>query len=291
MGSPGHKRAYGKLRAFFFKTARRGENLARSIRQRFDNPSGRTIPAFLVGNVRSGTSMLVYQIARSPQVKLYNEDNPAAFRYWRLREPAVIDRLLERSHGRVTLFKPVLDTHRTGILLDRYPGARALFAFRHFDDVVNSSRRRFYAEDGRFYPSHKVPDHDPRDPVTVWVQDGFADFAGAPVPESLKARITGLLDGATTRDSKIALRWLFTNSLYFEMGFDEHERIRPVHYEAVVADPKRELSAIFNFLELEFDPRVTEGIHASSVGKDAPAVIDPEIRGQCENLFMRLTEV
>jgi hypothetical protein len=281
----------GKARTFYSSIRRSEAEIRKSFWQRRDNPSGLTRPAFLIGNVRSGTSMIVFHIAKSWQVKLYNEDNPEAFDLWRLRNFRVIDNLLAKSHARVTLFKPILDTYRANVLLDNYPESRLIFAFRHYNDVINSSKKRFYdPDDGRFTPSPKVPDHDPRDPVTVWVSNDFADYADAPLNSETIAEVKNLWRPNLGQDSLIALRWLLTNRLYFDLNLFEDDRVLLVNYETTVTEPDREFRRIFRHLELDYQPHVIDGIFSSSVGRSSPPALDENIRVASDGLFDRLVQ-
>jgi len=283
-------RGVGKLRAVMHDLKKNETEIRKHIWQRLKNPTGHTTPAFLVGNVRSGTSMIVFHLAKSWQVNLYNEDNPAAFQYWRIRDFSVIDNLLKQSYAPITLFKPILDTYRTLVLFDQYPTAKVLFAFRHYDDVINSTRNRFYNKNGLYMPSKKVPDHDTRDPISLWVTNDFVEFSQAPIPDATKLFIKEKWHPSLNLDSKVALRWLFINRLYFDLNLFEDPRVKIVHYESVVAEPEREFRAMFQFLGLKYEPHVTKGVFSSSIGKHTPPAIAPELREECEQLRERLLQ-
>ena len=280
----------GQLRTTLNNLKKNEAEFRKHIWQRLKNPRGHTTPAFLVGNVRSGTSMIVYHLAKSWQVNLYNEDHPAAFLYWRLRDFSVIDELLEKSYAPVTLFKPILDTYKTPNLLEKYPNAKVLFSFRHYHDVINSTRKRFYNKYGLYTPSKKVPDHDTRDPLTLWVANDFAEFSQAPIPDETKRIIKDMWHPALGIDSNIALRWLFINRLYFDLNLYQDPRVKIIHYETIVAEPEKEFQSLFQFLGLKYEPHVIEGVFSTSVGKNAPPNIAPEIREQCEALLQQLLQ-
>ena len=102
---------------------------------------GERTAVFVVGLQRSGTNMFMDTVDRSPLVWIYNEGARSAFVDFRLRPPEVIERLIERSPGKATVFKPLCDSHLTDRLLDRHPGSRAIWIYRSYVDAVNSGIR------------------------------------------------------------------------------------------------------------------------------------------------------
>ena len=70
-------------------------------------------PRFVFGCQRSGTTMLVQTLDRSPELWLYNEYHRAAFDdRLRLRSFEVIDLLINRCRAQQVLFKPLCDNQR-----------------------------------------------------------------------------------------------------------------------------------------------------------------------------------
>ncbi|MDT8304299.1 MAG: sulfotransferase [Anaerolineae bacterium] len=248
-----------------------GKETAKQKSQRTKEPRA----AFLVGCGRSGTNMITRQLAKSPDVVLFNEDHLDAFAKYRLREIKVIQRLVEQSTAQVVLFKPILDTHLSLHLLEHFPDARLLFAFRHYGDVVNSSIRRFGPLKWTKSVAH-------------WVRDDFARFAAAPLPDVTKERIKSRWRPDLGPESSIALYWLFYNSLFFDLGLNESSRVMSVQYEQTVMEPERRFKALAAFVEIPFTPTMAQGVYASSIGKAARPGIDPQIAATCEALWQRL---
>lgn len=283
-------RGAGKVSAILNQASTTKTELQKTLVQRWKNPSGGTRPVFLIGNVRSGTSMVVFHLAKSWQVKLYNEDNPAAFDYWRIRDFTVIDDLLQKSAAPITLFKPILDTYRIWQLFDHFPTAKAIFTFRHYNDVINSTQKRFYRDDGLYVPSQRLPPRDTRDPITRWVAEDFKEFALARPPEETLDFIKSRWNPELTLNSNIALRWYLINRLYFDLGMHHDARVKLIKYEEIVENPAQKFQDICQFLEIEYETKMIEGIFASSIGKDATPELDPTIRADCDELFERLTQ-
>jgi Sulfotransferase family len=270
-------RGVGKIRGMVDGIVRTGDGIKREIWQRVNNPTGESKPAFLIGCGRSGTSMLVHQLNKSMRVELYNEDNQAAFEKWRLRDLSVIDRLISDSHANVILFKPILDTYRTGVLMTRYPEAKFIFTFRHFDDVINSSLKRF----GQM---NRVKH------VNSWIQEDFGEFKAMPPPEKSKSAVQALWRPGLTEEDGGALYWFFYNQLYYDLELDQNDRVMLVRYESVVSEPERHFDALCRFLGLPYENVLAEGVFSSSIRREAAPEIDPEIRSACEALWWRLSE-
>jgi hypothetical protein len=220
--------------------------------------------------------MIVHHLSKSWQMALYNENNPAAFERFRLRDLAVIESLINRSYAQVTLFKPILDTCQTRVLLSRFPAAKIIFAYRHYDDVINSSAKAF--------GTNSRLNH-----VQSWINDDFSEFA-VPPPEETKNYVRSRWKPSLSLESGAALYWLFYNRLFFDLNLDQDERVKLVCYESVVLDPAKEFESLCQFLGLEFKPQIIEGVFASSIGHDSPPQIDPDIRADCDELKQRLSQ-
>ena len=262
----------------------------RSLIRRIGNPSGNSRPVFLVGAGRSGTSMIVRRLARSWRVEFYNENNPAAFDYYRLRSTDVVHSLIDDSLAPIVLFKPIKDTPRTRSLLSKFPDARVIFTFRHFDDVVNSDRRKFYNEAGEInHPKHNLP-KDRRTPVVRWMDSDFDEFADEPPPESTREWMRSRWSPDLNLESNIALHWLFMNRMYFDLGLDRDERVELAQYEEIVSAPDHAFQAICEFIGLPYHTRISDGVFSTSVQRHPPPTLDPGIRSDCEALWQRMCE-
>jgi hypothetical protein len=264
--------------------------LRKSIWQRWNNPTGYTTPAFLVGNGRSGTSMIVRHLAKSWQIDLYNENNAAAFNTWFIQDLSVIEDLVRDSYASLALFKPLRDTYRTPLLLSRFPLAKVLFAFRHYDDVINSARKKFYDEDGLTVNPKNIMVEDRRPHVIRWVTNDFAEFSTFPPPEETKHFILSRWKPSLSLESNIALQWLFTNRLYFDYNLDRNNRVKIVRYESIVTDPVNEFKSLCQFLGLDYEPQIVKGIFTSSIRRDPTPKLDPIIRSDCQELWQRLCQ-
>jgi hypothetical protein len=247
----------------------------RHIQQRLSNPGGRSRPAFLIGCGRSGTSMLVTQLGRSWQLEIYNENNSAAFDNWFLREFPVIEQLVAGSHAPIVLFKPILETYRACLLLEHFPEAKIIFAFRHYYDVINSSLKKFGAANRLNH-------------VNGWINDDFSEFTDCRPPLETQEYIRACWRPDLTPESGAALYWLFQNRLFFDLGLADSASARLVSYEAAVSNPVEEFASLCQFLGIRFESKMTGGIFDSSVHRDPAPIIVPHLQQECEHLWRRL---
>lgn len=278
-------RGIGRVRAVAHQAKSHFESRRRIQWQQKINPSRFSTPVFLVGNGRSGTSMLVFHLTRSWHIDLFNEDNPAAFENWFLRDFETIDALVAASYAPIVLLKPIKDTYRIHRLQARFPNCKVLFSCRHFDDVINSSLKRFYIDFGRKV-GKKVDEIVP--PVDRWMSDDFAEYAEAVPPEKTKRFIRSLWREDLSLESKIALHWLFVNSLYFELGLVENTAVHLVKYESLVSQPDLEFKAICHFLDIPFEQKMITDVFASSINKKSAPNLDPMVAEACAALWFEL---
>jgi hypothetical protein len=254
-----------------------GITYLKPIHQRVDNPTRTTKPIFLVGCGRSGTNMLVFRLEKSWQIELFNENHPAAFQNFRIRDLATIEEVIDRSYAGLALFKPILSTPQTPILLTYFPTSQAIFVFRHYNDVINSSIKRFGLLNRL--------DH-----VNAWVNDDFAEFGAYQPPEKTKEIICSLWAPTLSPETGAALYWIFYNQLFIDMQLNQNGRVLLVRYESIVNNPKSEFEKICSFLNLRFEKDYGAGLFSTSVKKNAPPDIEEKVREVCDNLWFRLCQ-
>lgn len=279
-------RGMGKIRAIRHQLKTSQEARQRANWQRENNPNGRSTPVFLIGNHRSGTSMLVFHLARSLRVQLYNEDHPAAFEQWFIKSFDILDELIQKSYAEFVLFKPIRDTYQMRNLQHRFPAAKFLFSYRHYDDVVNSAYKKFYVVRAKQWGV--APEQLPI-PVDRWMSDDFAEFAPAPPTAETKALIGSLWRPEMDLHSKVALHWLFFNRLYFDLQMAGDPAVWLVGYEQLVTDPHAEFTAVCDFLGLPFEAEMLADVFASSIGRKPGPALDPAVTAACEEMWQRLT--
>jgi hypothetical protein len=238
----------------------------------------RAVPVFVVGVQRSGTNMLVRGLERSPEFEVRNENDREAFDRFHLRPDPEIRALVERSGQAYVLFKPLIDSHRTSLLLDGLgtpsPG-RAIWAYRDVDGRVRSSVAKF--GDSNLQALRRIAAGD----TGIWQAGGLTDE---------RHSLIGSLDlGAMTPESGAALFWYLRNQLFFDLGLDRRDDVMLASYEATVSDPEASIGRVCTFLDFTYRPELAAHVDRRAAGARPALDLHPRVRELCTELEHRLS--
>lgn len=231
-------------------------------------------PVFIFGAQRSGTGMLGQCLGRSPECENLGESDARAFVRFSLRELPVIDKLISDCPYRYLVFKPLKDSHRVRELLGMRNTARAIWAYRNYEDRINSAVRKFGRRPLEVIGAYQAGDHG------RWQLQGISASTSELLMKLDVDRLSQS-DGA-------ALMWWLRNSLYFDQGLDREPRVRLWSYDAFVMRPEPELRSLLQFLGPEYHAFMLRRVHAHSLSKEPAPVIDADVRIMCEALLARL---
>jgi hypothetical protein len=272
-----NKLKYGRLLGIPYRLWEKSASQRKEALRRWSNPEKKSTPVFLLGCGRSGTNMLSRSLGKSFQVELFNEDHPVAFERWRIRDFATIAELSASGYAQVKLYKPILDTHLARGYLSYFQNGKIIFIFRHFPDVINSSIKHFGRDNwlGR---------------VTSWIENDFAEFAGAPLPPATRKYVEARWHKDLSAESANALYWLLYNRLYFDLDLDQNQNVMLVKYENVVARPDLELQKLCNFLEIKYSSNMIARIFSTSIKRSQSPLIEPSILSACDDLWRKLCQ-
>lgn len=225
--------------------------------------------------------MLLRTLDRAADSWVYPEHNRRAFDGdFRLRSLSHVESLIEESPAPIVLFKPICDSHRADIILDRFHsrGARALWIYRNYRDVTNSL-------------VDKWGDHF----ITVIRSIASGDiqqvgWRGERLSEALAADVGRLAGNHPSKVDAAAIFWYLRNSFYFDLGLNEDPRVRLVSYDRLVAAPTEYLPAVFRFVRLHFDVSCARNIHRDSVNLRPAPPLSQAVESECEGLLARMDQ-
>lgn len=234
-------------------------------------PPQDSLPAFVFGQQRSGTGMLMYMLEMHDMTELYDEasDSPV-FREYRIRSFEAVDAALARSCARVVCLKPICDSHVIRRFLERYPEGKHLWIHRHYLDAANSAIRRFENSDRAL-----------RIVCTGgtgggWFQEGISDEMLRRLKEVYRPHLS-LFECA-------CLVWWARNRIVLEEDLAREENVYLLRYEDLVTRVEEETRELFRFLGLPFQRSVTAQVHAQSIRRHDYPPVDPAVADLCEKL-------
>lgn len=235
----------------------------------------KTVPVFVIGNQRSGTTMLLSKLNRHFWVDVFHERSNA-MNEWELKPFPEIEAIIRQSKAKVCIFKPLEESHRANELLENFDGCKAIFIFRHYADVINSSLKLGWGAHLRQY-------------IENIRNDSEFKYSG---PLNLTAKnvqlVKDLYHHDMSEESCVALIWYLRNTLYFDCKLRENPAVLLLQYEKIIANPQKEMTRILNFLNLPPSRSVLHDISRRSAGKRPPKRIDGQIQNACDSMFESL---
>lgn len=239
-----------------------------------------TLPIFLVGSYRSGTNMTVWALERSPEVTLYNENNPIAFDNFYLRDKHIIHTVTRETETPIALYKPISDTWKARLFLSEYPDCKVLYIYRKVEDMIRSFVREF-GDAGR----------DTIENVNLKrIVDGthqyFTEYPSV-LTGRTKEYIKQFFSSDLDYNSLIALFWLFQNRLYIDLELYKEPKVMLLNYETLVEDPKSGFANICEYIKIQYTDDLVPDIKKSDRWNfEVP--INEDIKIECDRLYNEL---
>jgi hypothetical protein len=271
------RRAWGLSKEVRNRVPRRGRQLSRAL--------------FILGCQRSGTTMLINQLDGDWRVKTFGEfsgvnRSAAGRRPWSVRSQSrysirmkPLDEVaakLERCPHPLVVLKPLAESQKAPAILLRIDRAVCVWVFRHYRDVARSNVKLFTPEVTRYN----------LDPI---VREQSDNWRAELVPEDVRELIARHYSEDMSPFDGAALFWLARNRLFFDLGLASDERVMPLKYEDLVAEPELSLRRLYLHAGIAFPgPRIADGIDASSVGLGRELDLSEEIERACEQLWSEL---
>lgn len=211
--------------------------------QWLDAPPGQQArAAFVFGCQRSGTTMLIDVLRRSPSVWVWPEKSNIPYESYRLRAPATVELVTRLTPAKIALYKPLCDSHLADRILDLHAGAKGLWAVRHWSDVARSAVTKWGAHQRE---------------VIEAIAAGRADtvgWRGERLPAELVDQLRELSKDGLDDHAGAVLFWFMRNTFFWTLGLEQDERVRVVRYEALLSQPELVFPEVFGHLSAVYAP-------------------------------------
>lgn len=257
-------------------------NMMRKKIAQFQHGGLATVPHFIFGCQRSGTTILSDAINLCPVVWGYGEGEPPYFyqdksgpHYLRLKSVKLISDLLQHEKSRYILLKPLYDSQYSETIVNAFPKSKGLWIYRNHIDVVDSHIKYYKKFDGASY-IQGVFDMDKKN----WQNEIILEESISTLEKYSNIKINS--------ETGYALFWLVRNGLYFPVKNNKNFLI--VNYEELVTRPEKELKKVFSFIGLPFHEKYSSIIHAKALNKKVNFTLDDQINRLCTNMMNRLNE-
>lgn len=234
----------------------------------------------ILGCQRSGTSVMSRVFFRDLDTNVFREKSTLTggaegLRYIPFDE---LNRRMALQRASLVVFKMLVESQRANEFLESVDGARIVWLFRNYRDIVSSNLKKFGAWNGI---------NDIRPFVT-----GEADnWRNQGCSEETRSIIRRHFSESMNPNDAAALFWFARNQLFFEQALPEEPRSMLVEYEQFVADPGAWTKAIYRFCGRDYPgDHLVHEVKTESVSKGKDVQLSPEIEKLCDDMLRRLQQ-
>jgi hypothetical protein len=185
--------------------------------------------------------------------------------------PTVFTRI-RRLPFEVVAAKALVESYRTGELLDAAGDAKGIWMLRHYKDVAQSNLKRF---------GHENPYHD----LEPFRAGNPLDWQHRGATKETTDTVVELVNEGLTPVDAAALFWWTRNQLYFDQHLWKDERIRILRYECACTRPDEVIPKLSGFIGI---PLPLHSIVHKVRTKPGAAVVDdlnPDVERLCKDMW------
>ena len=249
----------------------------KSIRLRIYSRKSRAFPVFIFGEQRSGTNMLMDVLNRSKETECYGDADEEAFDDYILKDKLIISGLINKSYAKAVVFKPICDSQNAKKLLSTFPGAKGIWIYRKYQDVINSSLRQFKDHNEYLYYMLFEPTK------AGWRVENVSK-------ENMKL-VEKFYNKGISDASARALIWYLRNCQYFQQNIDKEDHVMLVNYEKIVNNARMQFNYIFDFIGLKYKYKYNNSVFSTSINKYTSPQLDPNIQELCDKMYKRMEDI
>jgi hypothetical protein len=263
------------------KALRRLHSYAKVI-SRYAKYSSSKTPVFVVGFQRSGTTMILNVMKRSPRIHAIGEGDGIVMeaKYYRLISDKALKKTIFRTPEPIIIFKPLNDSQNVDRMLRIHAASKAIWVYRDYHDLISSAVKLFGNEHRQIiYEINKGLSSHP----------GRGAFAER-VSEVNLVTLKRFLHNNLSPHDGAALVWYLRNWIYFDLKLKDRSNVIICKYEDLVLKPTIYFKRLFDFVGADFLPEFVEQVHSRSVKKKETIVINRDIERLCEKMLDRLNK-
>jgi hypothetical protein len=232
---------------------------------------------FILGCQRSGTTLMQEVFDADLNARVYGEfseiTRTASTPNLRLRPLDEVSRIIARNPARLIVAKPIAETQNALQLLERFPGAKVVFLYRHYAPVASSNLKLF----GRRNGINNLR------PIVKGESDNWRSER---VPAEVRALVSARFHENMHPYDAAALFWYVRNRFFFDLGLERHADVLPLRYEELLRDPSGRIEGIYRFVGV---PPSRRGVALVRPERGNRGIeLSADIEALCSGLLQRL---
>ena len=234
----------------------------------------------VLGCQRSGTSVMSRVFFRDLDVVVFREKSvltggAEGLRYLPFDE---LNAYLAKQRAPFIVFKMLVESQRARDFLDTVDGARVVWLFRNYRDIVNSNLTKFGIRNGI-------------DDLRPIVNEEEGNWRSEACSDATRNTIRKYFSESMNPRDAAALFWYARNRLYFEQELFRDNRVMLMEYENFVRNPASTMRQMYELCDRPYpgDYLVAE-VATGSISKGRNIDLSPEVDELCNDMLTRLQE-
>ena len=241
-------------------------------------PSDR-LTVLVFGAQRSGTGMLCDMFDNDGRTRNLSEEscitgaNGSRLRWKPIDE---VRAMLAKFHEPLIVAKPLVESQNAPELLREVPRSRAIWMYRSYHDVVNSSVAKFRRQ---------------VDGIRAVASGDEGNWRSERVSQRTREIVSTHFAEDMPRHDAAALMWYARNILFFELELFRHPKVMLCRYEDLASNPATTARQVYSFLGVDYPGDFVVGhIDVKSIGLGRSVALQSGIAELCDDLQSRLEE-
>ncbi len=258
------------------KISRRLSRFRKKLIYSAKKPCKYTLPVFILGCGRSGTTMMINIFHRDSQVEALGENDPKSARNFMLEHHRIQDAIIT-SKSPFLIMKPILNSFQVSHLLKAYSNSKILWMLRDFRDMISSSMAQF---------GNKVSEY-----MKNFIMHGESDnWLSRDMPLESREFISTLDTLNFSPSDWMAMVWWSVNKTVIMDKLFECDRFRLIEYETLVRNPQALLKSTYKFIGLQYQEKILKYIHSAAIGKGEAIELNSDVEKLCQSLTNQLIQ-
>ncbi len=262
------------------KIVNKSHQVMKSLYQQFIlKNKGLNVIVSIVGCQRSGTGMLLNVFNKDFRTIVFGEgDKRVTNGRLRLKPYHEVNNVIKRYRAPIAIIKPLVESQNIIQLLDYFRGSKAIYMYRNFRDVANSSIKKWGLDNGK---NNLMP----------IINNVKGNWRSEYVPLKSREVINKYYYDKIDPYDAALLFWYIRNMLYFDLELYKRPDIILCKYEDLVTNPENTLKKIYKFIGYQYPYRnITKDVKSSQIGS-TKEIDNNSIESLCENLLEKFDKI